>query len=547
MFRSVWSKTLRDYRIAIVGWGIGMGLILLAVFAAATPAVRTDYAQAVQSLRFFGDLVAITTPEGYATFRITGFFGPILLCIWPMLAGARMVRGEEERGSLDLLLATPQSHGRVLIEKILAFVLAMVLIGLMIGLGTIAGEASAKETVDVWRALGAGLQMSLIAFFFGALALLLSQVLTSRGAAAGWAGALMVLSFLLDGTGRMIDNGVWLQRFSPLYYYDLNKPLIPTYPANFGATALLLGLSIVFVIVSVLLFIGRDVGGTALAIRNRSVRKHTVSIVQTLERARSDVFGRTVGLRAFRAQVVPIFWWLLGLIVYGAWTTLLIPSFEELIKKILGSSPVFAKLFNGQDAGTNAGFLAIIVFAFLPAIAVIFTMVQALTWSSDLDNGRLELVLSTPRSRFRVVLERFGAVFVATLLAPLLVWLTVLLSARAINISLDAGNVAAASFGMLPLELIAVTLIFALAGRLRYGAVLGIICTYIALAFLVEFLRSLLNLPDWVVTFSIFHQYGSPVTDGWKWGPFFTMIGVAVVLLALGVFQFIKSDIERGA
>jgi len=31
MFRSIWSKSLRDYRVPILGWGLGLGLLLLTV------------------------------------------------------------------------------------------------------------------------------------------------------------------------------------------------------------------------------------------------------------------------------------------------------------------------------------------------------------------------------------------------------------------------------------------------------------------------------------------------------------------------------------
>jgi ABC-2 type transport system permease protein len=76
--------------------------------------------------------------------------------------------------------------------------------------------------------------------------------------------------------------------------------------------------------------------------------------------------------------------------------------------------------------------------------------------------------------------------------------------------------------------------------------VLGIVTAYIALAFLAEFLKALLNLPDWVLSLSIFHQYGSPVTDGMNWGAFLGMTGVALVLLLIGLVQFRYVDVERG-
>jgi ABC-2 type transport system permease protein len=55
--------------------------------------------------------------------------------------------------------------------------------------------------------------------------------------------------------------------------------------------------------------------------------------------------------------------------------------------------------------------------------------------------------------------------------------------------------------------------------------------------------RALLNVPDWVVSLSIFHRYGSPITDGLNWGAFFARLGIALVVLA--VVQFNWNDVER--
>src|SRR5690242_11722218 len=108
MFRTIWSKTLRDYRVPILAWGIVLGLLMAAAFATATPAVLAGFASIAPILSFLGDPYAMQTPEGYITFRYTGAILPLLLSFWPILAGARLVRGEEERGTMDVLLATPQ-------------------------------------------------------------------------------------------------------------------------------------------------------------------------------------------------------------------------------------------------------------------------------------------------------------------------------------------------------------------------------------------------------------------------------------------------------
>ncbi len=554
MFRTVWSKTLREYRVAIPGWGIGLGLLLCAEFTSTTtldPATLSTVGQLAHMIRLFGDPLAFTTRAGYVTFRDFGIFLPILLSIWTLLAGARLVRGEEERGSLDVLLSTPRSRMRVLLEKIAALSTALVLIALLIMIGGVAGEASAHTTVDLTGTVLAVLNLGLLALLFSMLALFLSQVLGSRAAAAGWAGLLLGLSYVLDGTGHIIEHAAWFQHLSPFFYYHASKPLLafytPTHGFNPGACLLLLALSIVFALASMPIFARRDIGGLVLPLWNRhKPEAQAAAGPGALEPARRNVFVRTVGLRTLRAHLFSVCWWSVGLVIGVGWITMLTRSMEDPLRKVYAHNPVLYQLFGGHDIGTNAGFLAGAIFAFVPVITVIFALLQALSWASDLERGRMELVLSTPTPRSRLMLEHVGAVFVAAVVVLLAIWLSIIIGASLTDVRIDAGNVAAASLGILPLELITAALVYALAGRVRTGAVLGVVGAFVALSFFVELVQSLLKLPEWVMSLSIFYQYGSPITDGWQWRPLGTMLGIAALLLALGVVQFTRSDVERG-
>src|SRR6266516_2671126 len=557
MFRTVWSKTLREYRVAILGWGIGLGLLLCAEFASATsldPATLSTVGQLAHMIRLFGDPLAFTTAAGYVTFRDFGIFLPLLLCIWTLLAGARLLRGEEERGSLEVLLSIPRSRLRVLLEKIAALITALVLIAILITTGGVVGEASAHTTVDLTGMLLAVLNMILLALLFSLLALFLSQVLSSRAAAAGWAGLLLGLSYVLDGTGHIVENALWvqwLQHLSPFFYYHASKPLLPWYTPthgfNPGACLLLLALSIVFALASMPIFARRDIGGFVLPLWNRhKPETHAAADLGALESARRNVFVRTVGLRTLRAHLFSVCWWSVGLVIGVGWITMLTRSMEDPLRKVYANNPVLYQVFGGHDSGTNAGFLAGAIFAFVPVITVIFALLQALSWANDLEKGRMELVLSTPTPRSRLMLEHVGAVLVAAVVVLLAIWLSVLAGARMTDLSVDVSHVFAASLGILPLELIVAALVYDLAGRLRPGAIVSLSGTFVALSFFVELLHTLLKLPEWVMSLSIFHQYDSPITDGWQWRPFVTMLGEAFVLLTLGLIQFTRGDVERG-
>ena len=82
--------------------------------------------------------------------------------------------------------------------------------------------------------------------------------------------------------------------------------------------------------------------------------------------------------------------------------------------------------------------------------------------------------------------------------------------------------------------------------ELRYGAVLGLLSAYIALAFMQELLEGMVPMPSWVMSLSIFHLYGNPIFLGVNWNNFLGMTAVAIVLLVISLLQFRSADIELG-
>ncbi len=553
MFRTVLTKSLRDYRWAILGWGLGMGVLVYTVYVAYTQLLGTSalseaaLQQLANQFRFFAEPIALNTAGGYVTYKY-GELMPVIVSIWTILAGARMVRGDEERGAMDLLLASPLSRARLLLQKVGALTIATLLIGLLIALFAMGGMAGAKTTVLPGNALLYGLDIALAALFFGLLALLLSQFM-SRFAAASWAGGLMVVSFLLDGTGRTVTSLSGLQRVSPLFYYQLSKPLIASYGANPGGMLVLVALSAIAVVLAVPLFARRDVGRTVFADVTVGAGRVAASSAERSARALADARRRTsvraVWLQALARQRASTFWWVASLFLVTGFLVILTKNIESQVAALF-SNPNLAKLLDGQNLATNAGFLAGILYIYLPLVVSLFAGLLAYRWSSDLDQGKLELVLSTPEPRWRAMFERFAAVGIASVLAALATWVAILAGEYVTGLSLDFGHVTVSALGLLPLELLTAALVYVLADLFSPGLVLGILGAFLALSFLIDEVRLLLNLPSWVANLSIFQQYGSPLTAGLNWGAFFGMLGVAAVLLVLAETLFTRRDLASG-
>ena len=236
----------------------------------------------------------------------------------------------------------------------------------------------------------------------------------------------------------------------------------------------------------------------------------------------------------------------MGIVAFSAYCVILTPGIQKQFYRLVQQTPWLSQLFFDTPTNTNTAMLGTIVFSFLPALVVIVALTLALSWSSDLEGGRMELVLSTPQARPRVLLERLGANALVVVFAAVLTWLTLIIGARLINLNIDQGKVLAACFSMLPPALITLGLVYALAGSLRHAAVLGIVTAYLTLSFLEETLEGLVSIPSWVGKLSIFHLYGNPTFQGMNWGNFLGMTGVAIVLVLIGLVQFLSVDVERG-
>ena len=160
-FKSIYLKTLREFRIAILGWGVGMGLLMYVVLAAvpsliATPAARASVVSLGGTFAWIAEPIALDTPGGYVTWKYG--LTILLIAIWSLLAGSRLLRGEEERGSLDALLSLPLGRVRVALEKLAAVWTALLLMGLLIALLAFAGGKSVSAGFGLGERRLAGLR-----------------------------------------------------------------------------------------------------------------------------------------------------------------------------------------------------------------------------------------------------------------------------------------------------------------------------------------------------------------------------------------------------
>jgi ABC-2 type transport system permease protein len=233
VLRNTLLKTLRDARRALAWWSIGL-VGLTALMVAVYPAVRDDpeldrlverYPEALKAFVAFGGDVDYASAAGYLGSELFSFMVPLLLAIAAIGAGARAIAGEEEQGTLDLLLANPISRRRLVTEKLGAVAAEVALLALALWLALVAGTRAVDMDVSAWNLAAAAGSAGLLALGFGAIALLLGAATGRRGLATGVTAAGAVAAYVVSSLAAIVDFLEPVRVASPYYHYAASDPL----------------------------------------------------------------------------------------------------------------------------------------------------------------------------------------------------------------------------------------------------------------------------------------------------------------------------------
>jgi ABC-2 type transport system permease protein len=254
--RSVFEKALRDERRGLIGWTIGMvvfGAYLLAVFPtihgnADMKKLLESYPEAMRKMFSLRDF---TTGSGFLQTEMFSFLVPLLLMLVAVLWGSDATSGEEDRRTIDLLLANPVERWRVVAEKF-----AGLAVGLAVFVAVLVGGAAVGLGVAIARLVAAVLAAYLFALAFGALALAIGAATGRRGLARGISAAVGVASYLVSGLAGLAS---WLRPVRPasLFYQTLGREPLFTGFAPLRSL-LVVGVVVVFVAAAAWAFERRD-------------------------------------------------------------------------------------------------------------------------------------------------------------------------------------------------------------------------------------------------------------------------------------------------
>ncbi len=233
MLRNVFAKSMRDLRRSLLWWSAGL-VGLVAMMTAVYPSVRDnpelnrlvqDYPDALKAFIAFGGSVDYVSGAGYLGSELFSFMVPLLFAIAAIGSGAAAIAGEEERGTLELLLSQPVTRRRVAAEKLAAMVAEVGVLTIVLWLALWVGAALADMGVSGWEVFSASLTAGALGLTFGAIAFLVGSATGRKGLAIGLAAAAAVASYLVNALAALVSALEPLQKVSPFYHYGISDPL----------------------------------------------------------------------------------------------------------------------------------------------------------------------------------------------------------------------------------------------------------------------------------------------------------------------------------
>ncbi|HXX88780.1 MAG TPA: ABC transporter permease subunit [Acidimicrobiales bacterium] len=510
-------------------WGYIFALYVVTQAYAYTSAYKTTAAREQLAHAFgsniginalIGPARSIDTVAGYTSWRALGILS-LLGAVWGLLTSTRLLRGEEEAGRTELLLAGRTTRRGGTAQGLLGLGAGLAILYVLTAAGTVLVGRSASVRFGVGASLYFALTLVAGAAMFLAFGALTSQLANNRRRAATMAAAVFGVAYALRMVADSDPSLHWLVWLSPLGWIEESRPLVGSHPM-----ALVPVLVVVVVASGVAVHLSgvRDINAATLPDRDSA-------------EARPMLLGGPARLAVRLMRPVALGW----LFAVAAMAVLVGTVAESAAKAVAGSTALEQALGRLGGHGSLVVLYVGLTFLFSAFLLSLIAAGQATAIRNEESTGRVENLLVRPVSRItwfagRLVLSALLLV-VAGLVAGLGVWA----GAASQHSGIDFGSLLEAGINVVP------PAVFLLGvGALAVGVVprwtAAVVYGYLAWAFLVEFVGAAVHTNHWILDTSVFfHMVPAPATSP-DWTSAATMAGIGVLGALAGGIALHRRD-----
>ena len=241
-------------------------------------------------------------------------------------------------------------------------------------------------------------------------------------------------------------------------------------------------------------------------------------------------------------------WWGLPIGLMSAFIVAIYPSVEDALSEAVASYPEALKqAFGIAELSTVEQYLNAEMLSLIVPLAIGYLAVRSVAsgLSGAAESGRLDVLLSAPLSRRRLVASGFVATAIELAAVLLLSLLICLLGGLLAGAGLAVGPALAGYANVWPLALLFAGFgVLATAWSLHTGVVTGSVAGLLVAMYVADLIGRLDAGLDWIRYGSVFRYYGRAIEDGIDPLAFAGVTVAAIAVATLGALLFERRDIS---
>ena len=507
-----------------------LGLFAFSVFIAPALTSIADTQASIESLRSAMENPAMVAMVGpvfgdsysygamYAQFMLV--WTAMILAIFSILFVVRHTRKDEEEGRLEILGALPVGRGANLFAVAAINLGANLLISLLVAFTL---PLFGVDSIDLAGSLIFGFSLGVTGIFFGAVAMIFSQLAATSRGAIGYSMILLGLSYLMKASGDVQSEPLALA--SPLGLIERSQ----AYVGNKVWPLLILILAaFILMFIAWRLCVSRDLGGGMFPARRG--KSHAPRLL-------SGEPGWA--FRLLRATGIT---WIIVIFTFSAaygfvfGDMALFYEGSDTLKQMLGiTGSMDLSVIIGPIVGTLTVIMSIL--SLVPAL------LSVLKLNGEERRGRLEQIFSKSVSRAKTM-----AIFIilAAALVVVLQWMIAVgmwgAAQTAMETPFNFDLAFKTSMNYIPAMWVYVGLTAFLIGLLPRLA--NLVWILVVFEFMINYMGSLLNVPEIltkITPFGFTPKYPIEQIDFW---PLCVLTVVAILLSVFGVFAYRRRDLR---
>jgi ABC-2 type transport system permease protein len=462
---------------------------------------------------FYGAGHALTTVGGYTAWRAGGLL-VIFAGLFGVFAAAKPMRGDEESGRSELVLAGALTRTGAFGAAITAIFVTLFALFVATALGAVAGGLAFTGSLFL------GLTVTSVAVVYTAIGAVANQIMPTRRSALGVAGAILGVDFLLRVVADTTDT-VGLHWFTPLGWAEELRAFSGSRPIVFLLPAVL---TLVLLVAAAMLRNRRDLGAAYVAPHD-TADAHLASLASPFRlAARLDRFTIATWTGAVAAFALVV-----GTVAKSVEDLDLPQSLRDQLEQL------------GVDITRAKGYVGFTFIMFVFAIAL-FVCGQLGAARDDESSHRLETLFALPYGRTRWLQGRVALVLGGTIACALVAG-----AGTGLGVFLTGGHMTflegmAGGLNVLPAEVLFLGVgVLLLALTPRHGV--GLLYAFVVVAFVWELFGALLKFPHWILDLSPFHHVAPTPAKPVEIAAALVMLAIGALAAVVGARRFRQRDL----